>query len=194
MLAIDRPTVTLDDMSTAPAEIAARLRRALEKAGKSQRAVEKATGMSKGYLSRLASEEGYGDVSVRWLAAVARELGVRFEWLAEGQGPMVEGERTVEYDARYPNFARAADAARALGLRDEAISRMASAVGSTDYDPEPFVWLDKIRLEDALVRREELGLALDKQREADAEKRDAARAAEAEQASKPKLPKRRGHS
>lgn len=83
---------------TGPAAIAARLRDALRATGKSKRSVERELDgvLSKGYLSRLTSPKGYGEVSVQKLAAIARVLGVRLTWLAEGRGSMMAASDDAE--------------------------------------------------------------------------------------------------
>lgn len=139
--------------------------------------MERAIGMSKGYLARLAAPEGYGDVSAHWLSALAKELGVSLDWLASGEEHT--GATVVEYDERYPNRAQAVAAARALGFSSEAIARVQTVVLSRTDDPSPREWLRKIEAIEDDVRSEQAAPPLP----------DPAVQDELERATKPKLPK-----
>lgn len=104
------------------------------------------------------------------------------------------GERVVEYDERYPNLQAAITFARADGIAEKAIERVRSEAYSMNEDPHPRVWLRRIEDEAIAVRREELGLAQDVEREKEARDRDRARVEEMKQVTKPKLPKRKAQS
>ena len=94
--------------------------------GLKQLQVEQAAGMSRGYLTRVLTGERV-KIRLNTSQALADALGVRREWLFDGDGPMLppgatppatttaqtEASRTtVELDWRYSNLAQAATALR----------------------------------------------------------------------------------
>lgn len=130
---------------------------------------------------------GSGGPSTLTVERIAAMTGVTVDELlgrppASARAP--GGERVVVPVDRYPNRVRAITAARALGYSDEAIERVQSLALSRDDDPSPREWLRRIEVEEDDVRRPRAPDA--RQQEA-----DAARLVEMEQATKPKLPKRR---
>jgi transcriptional regulator with XRE-family HTH domain len=84
-----------------------RIARARKKKGISQNRLGELVGFSKGYVSRLESEErGTKNPSAEMIGKVAEVLGVTTANLLDGLEPSAP-ERFVELDPRYPNLAEA---------------------------------------------------------------------------------------
>lgn len=116
--------------------------------------IENSAELSSGLLSRITSPAGYGETSAKKLFDIARALGVRFEWLVTGEGPMFHGGTVVEGDARYPNFTAAARCARELGYMGEAIDAVQAVVGfKSDNDLTAQEWFEQIQAAELDLRR-----------------------------------------
>lgn len=119
------------------------VRRLLETHGGNQSRLAPLLGIKQGTLSAFLREKhgaGYG-----LARRVAKLLETDVQVLL-GHEPEAEGSH-VEYDERYPNRAKAAAAARALGYSDEAIEVVQSMSLKSDEDLEPEDWLDMMRSE-----------------------------------------------
>jgi transcriptional regulator with XRE-family HTH domain len=95
-----------------------------------------------GYTTRLeAGKKLHCDFDV--VAQIAEALNVNLDWLSFGIGPM-ERVRALP-SGRYPNLARASEAARVLGIPrvEEAIAEVSTMVLRGDQTADD--WLDDIR-------------------------------------------------
>lgn len=192
--AAEIPAVTIARVAdvTGDRGLGERLAIALKRRGMSQGQLEAAAGLGDSYVSKLLQGKR-PNVGFQTLEDISIALKVNYLWLAFGVGPM-EGNaptRTIHYDERYPNLTDAVIAARALKYSEAAIARARDRALSGD-DPPPALWFKRIEVAEDEVRREELALPQDVAREAKRREADARRAAEMEQLTKPKLPKRRG--
>lgn len=165
---------------------------------------EKAT--SRGHLSHVFSGRRR-NLDVGTLEKYAKAAGVSDLWLINNHGEMVmvqaksddAPKRTVVYDERYPHRGFAEDLfrreAQGLGFDEEvtelAIIEARDAVHDLPNDAPPLKWFEQIRDIASGIRRERKKLAQDTDRVDAARVRDRARAAEMEEITRPKLPKRK---
>jgi len=93
-LFVDRDQVKIISVSDeaqidSPAAIAERLRQALKACGMSQNQLEKRSGLSKGYVSRLTRKDGYSSPTSDVINKITNALGISSDWLLQAKGPMI---------------------------------------------------------------------------------------------------------
>lgn len=89
MPASEKSRVATPVPEATPEDFAGRLRRALKAAGKSQSRAQREIGLSQGYMSKLLSgDRGTKALAPELIRRLADYLGVAYEWLAIGRGPM----------------------------------------------------------------------------------------------------------
>lgn len=102
-----------------------RIQIALDMRGLSKNAVQKALGMAPSHLSRIVSGQRE-DITVSTLVMLARHLGVRYEWLLEGTGPV---ERPEVADPPAPATVAEARAARELDVSAKSFAADVAGAG-----------------------------------------------------------------
>lgn len=106
--------------------IGERIKQAAELRALSLNRLDELAGTAQGYASRITRGDRGQRIDPRIAEAIARVLDVRLEWLLRGTGPIEPERATLEAPADvYPERARAIAVARALGVAEEAIARVA---------------------------------------------------------------------
>lgn len=105
----------------------------------------------------LILERGAARTAGTVLAKIAEAGGVRLDWLIKGEEPrdvVASPERTVVYDARYPNLEKALGPLIAE-LRPKTPARIRSTTFASNRDLTVIEWTRHILAEDERVRWEE---------------------------------------
>ncbi len=92
------------------------------------------------------------DFTTETANAIARAAGVSLHWLVTGQGEREPYETNARPEAVYPSRTAAAEAARKLGISEDAIRRVLASEEQHDRDPGPRYWFAKMQAEDAVRR------------------------------------------
>jgi hypothetical protein len=169
---LDAVATTDDPKRTAFAERAWRAYLALPRDARgkppSVRGLEFANGLSAATLHKIF--RGRMHLRHDTMPKVAAALSVSVEYLVDGKGPAPKlsgrweprpgtetgiptEHRVVEYDERYPNRAKAIDAARLIDASETAIDHVRSWQLDAPEDPPAKWWLDQIVAADDKLKR-----------------------------------------
>lgn len=118
-----------------------RLRAAIEEAGLTQTRFERVMGHSQGSLSRIINgERGERGIDPLKMQLLARQLGLKFEWLVLGEGPKRDEE--IPFELVVARCAAADEAVR-RGAPD-ALPAQVFIEWEDSKDPDEAVWIRRI--------------------------------------------------